>query len=47
VQGTAEGTPFTRSELDELLDLATGGITEIHAAQREMLAEPPPLRDTR
>lgn len=35
VQGTAEGAPFDKSELDHLLDLATNGIarlTEIQAA---------------
>ena len=44
VQGTAEGRPFTRSQLDELLDLASKGISEIVAAQRSMLASPPPAR---
>ena len=44
VQGTAEGVPFTRSELDQLLDLAEGGIREIFALQREVLAEPPAPR---
>ena len=44
VQGTAEGRPFQRSQLDELLDLATQGISEIVAAQRAVLAEPPPRR---
>ncbi|HEX6286328.1 MAG TPA: ribonuclease PH [Acidimicrobiia bacterium] len=34
VQGTAEGAPFTREDLDELLDLATGGIEELHDLQR-------------
>jgi ribonuclease PH len=38
VQGTAEGVPFTRSELDELVDLALGGIDTLLAAQREVLA---------
>lgn len=38
VQGTAEGAPFTRAQLDELLDLATSGITRLIAAQREALA---------
>src|SRR6201987_3402324 len=33
VQGTAEGAPFTRSELDSLLDLAGQGIAEIVVAQ--------------
>ena len=44
VQGTAEGNPFTRSELDELLALAEKGITEIFEIQRATLAEPPPPR---
>jgi ribonuclease PH len=44
VQGTAEGNPFSRSELDELLALAEKGITEIFEIQRATLAEPPPLR---
>jgi ribonuclease PH len=44
VQGTAEGTPFSRSELDELLALAEKGITEIFELQRVTLAEPPPPR---
>jgi ribonuclease PH len=34
VQGTAEGAPFTRDDLDQLLDLATGGIEELHDLQR-------------
>ena len=44
VQGTAEGNPFTRSELDELLALAEKGTTEIFEIQRATLAEPPPPR---
>jgi len=44
VQGTAEGVPFSRSELDELLSLAEKGIGEIIAAQREALKTPPALR---
>jgi ribonuclease PH len=44
VQGTAEGLPFSRTELDELLVLAEGGIGQIFDLQREMLAEPPPPR---
>ena len=31
VQGTAEGEPFSRAELDALLDLAERGITAAHA----------------
>ena len=41
VQGTAEGQAFERSELDALVDLAAGGIAEIVAAQRTVLATPP------
>jgi ribonuclease PH len=38
VQGTAEGTPFTRAEMDALLALAGKGITELVAAQKAALA---------
>lgn len=34
IQGTAEGEPFTRSQLDELLALANKGIVELVQAQR-------------
>jgi ribonuclease PH len=34
VQATAEGAPFTRDELDEMLELGAQGIDEISAAQR-------------
>jgi len=34
VQGTAERAPFTRAELDQLLDLAAAGISELHELQR-------------
>jgi ribonuclease PH len=34
VQGTAERAPFTRDELDKLLDLAAAGIVELHDLQR-------------
>jgi ribonuclease PH len=37
VQGTAEGTPFERAELDRLLDLALAGTTELSRIQREAL----------
>ena len=39
VQGTAEGDPFDREQLDGLLALATKGITEIIALQQTVLAE--------
>ena len=42
VQGTAEGTPFSRGELDDLLELAERGIADLVALQRELVAEPPP-----
>ena len=44
VQGTAEGTAFTRSELDALLRLAEGGLNEIIALQAEMVSVPPTPR---
>ena len=44
VQGTAEGAPFSRSELDALLDLAEGGIARIVELQRAVLATPPSAR---
>jgi ribonuclease PH len=37
VQGTAEGDPFTRGELDELLNLAETGIAELTKIQRDVL----------
>ena len=37
VQGTAEGEPFTRAELDKLLGLAARGIAELVAHQRRAL----------
>jgi ribonuclease PH len=44
VQGTAEGMPFSRSELDELLALAEHGIAQILDAQAAIVAEPPAAR---
>ncbi|HEV2309509.1 MAG TPA: ribonuclease PH [Acidimicrobiia bacterium] len=44
VQGTAEGAPFSRGELDDLLGLAEAGIGELLALQRALVAEPPPPR---
>ena len=37
VQGTAEGAPFSRAELDALLDLALDGCAELTAKQRAAL----------
>jgi ribonuclease PH len=42
VQGTAEGQPFSRTELDELLSLAEHGIASLLEVQAAALAEPPP-----
>ncbi|GAA1971848.1 ribonuclease PH [Isoptericola halotolerans] len=39
VQGTAEGVPFDRAELDALLDLATAGTAELTALQQAALAQ--------
>jgi len=44
VQGTAEGTAFTRSELDELLELSHRGLEQITALQMAVLARPPAPR---
>ena len=38
VQGTAEGAPFERTELDGMLDLAADGIRQLIARQKEALA---------
>lgn len=35
VQGTAEGTPFSRADLDRMIDLALAGCEELFALQRE------------
>ncbi len=40
VQATAERDPFTREQLDELIDLAAGGIAEISEYQLEAAAAP-------
>lgn len=39
IQGTAEGEPFSHSELLTLLDLAKGGIDQLIEAQRSALAQ--------
>ncbi|MCB9528983.1 MAG: ribonuclease PH [Myxococcales bacterium] len=38
IQGTAEGRPFTRAELDAMLTLADKGCAELFALQRQTLA---------
>ena len=47
VQGTAEGTAFSRSELDALLGLAEAGLNTIVDEQARLLAEPPAARAAR
>ena len=44
VQGTAEGAPFHREHLLEMLALAESGINRIGDLQREVLATPPVAR---
>jgi ribonuclease PH len=39
IQGTAEGHAFHRSELNQLLDLAAGGVAELLRMQQEALQE--------
>ena len=38
VQGTAEGAPFSRSKLDEMLNLAEKGIKELFTLQQQILS---------
>jgi ribonuclease PH len=38
VQGTAEGAPFSRDDLDAMLDLAKNGIEQLVEAQRQAVA---------
>ena len=42
IQGTAEGSPFSRAEMNAMLDLAHAGIADLVARQRAVLAEPLP-----
>ncbi len=44
VQGTAEGQPFGREQLDELLELAGTGIAELTALEAAYVATPPEPR---
>ncbi|MGO1193740.1 MAG: ribonuclease PH, partial [Nesterenkonia sp.] len=39
IQGTAEGMPFTRGQLNELLDLAVIGTGRLTGIQKQALAE--------
>ena len=38
IQGTAEGEPFTRTQMNQLVDLAEAGIRSLVAKQKEALA---------
>ena len=44
VQGTAEGMPFSKAELDEMLSLAEHGIAHLLDLQTATLADPPAPR---
>jgi ribonuclease PH len=44
IQGTAEGLPFSKTELEELLSLAEHGIAGLLELQTAALSEPPPPR---
>lgn len=44
VQGTAEGAPYSKDELDELLFLAGRGIAELTVAQAAVISTPPASR---
>jgi len=37
VQGTAEGKPFTRAQMDQMLDSAAKGIGKIIEKQKEII----------
>ena len=37
VQGTAEGMPFSREQMNQLIDLAEGGVTRLLAEQKRVL----------
>jgi len=38
IQGTAEGEPFTRAQMGQLVDLAEAGIRQLVARQKAVLA---------
>ena len=44
LQGTAEGLPFSRTELEELLSLAEHGCAQLLDLQAAAVAEPPAPR---
>jgi ribonuclease PH len=43
IQGTAEGKPFSRQELDQLVDLGTAGLQRLHGLQLALMQNPDQL----
>ncbi|MEY3572336.1 MAG: ribonuclease PH [Burkholderiaceae bacterium] len=43
IQGTAEGKPFSRAELDRLVDLGTAGLMRLHGLQQLLMQNPDQL----
>ena len=41
IQGTAEGAPFSRTQLGALLDLAESGLQQLLESQRQALEQAP------
>ena len=39
IQGTAEGEPFSRAQMDQLIDLAEAGIKQLISAQKDAAAQ--------
>ena len=39
IQGTAEGEPFSRAQMDQLIDLAEAGIKQLISAQKDTAAQ--------
>ena len=39
LQGTAEGAPFSRHQLNTLLDVAETGLKDLHAIQKAFLVK--------
>jgi ribonuclease PH len=44
IQGTAEKTPFSKSDLDQMTELATKGCMEIFYKQQEIIGNFFPLK---
>ena len=40
IQGTAEGMPFSREDLNSMMGLAAVGLGRIHRLQRQLAADP-------